>query len=868
MMRVRIDGGQLSSDALRVDRRHQHRVRPGRRRRHRPAERAVPLDPHRGRARDLAAARVGRAVDDRGLRRRPARHARLPAGRHPRGRGPRRQRRPRRDGREVRRQPRVQQPAAQVEDVDVGLRRPLHRARDRRRLLRRRRERRRRGRLRPRGSAAGCRPTRCSPSGSASSSGPTRSPTSGRPAPSIFRDYGYRRQRNHARIKFLMADWGPEKFRQVLQDEYLHAALPDGPAPAPAKHDQRDHVGVAKQKDGANAVGFALRTGRISGSLLTRIADLADEYGAGPHPDDDAAEAGHPRRARREGRGPRRRAGRARPAGAPERLPPRHDGLHRPGVLQAGDRRDQAARAGPLRRAREAAAGLRRADRRSTSTAARTAAPGSRPPTSASRARWSATTNGEMVEGFQVHLGGHLGVEATFGRKFRGHKVTKAETADYCERVLRGYLERREPRRALRRLRRARRRGLAAVSRGRRRGKDPAAAGVPLPVLRGRGADPVRGVGRRLALRRLPAGLHGPPDRDGGARSDDRRSGRRRASWPPTADARFDGIADPVEQALAVLRWAGDTFGDDVRDHVVHGRRAARPPGQPRRSPASTSSSSTPATTSPRPSAPATGSPRVLPITLVNVTPPQTVGRAGRSRSARSCTTATPTCAARCARCSRWPQALAGYVAWGSGVRRDESPDARRHAGSSTGTPSAAWSRSTRWPPGPRTSSTPTSPSTRSRSTRCSSSATARSAARPAPARSRRARTRAPAAGRARTRPSAASTASTLGPRAAGWGACPVRRASPPTSRRRPARAAAVVRGRRRHPPHRRAAELPGRRRRDRRDRRRRRGDGPPPRHRPALAHPAPDAGQPLRRRRDRAGPASWPAGSTRCCPD
>ena len=52
---------------------------------------------------------------------------------------------------------------------------------------------------------------------------------------------------------------------------------------------------------------------------------------------------------------------------------------------------------------------------------------------------------GEMVEGFQVHLGGHLGVEASFGRKFRGHKVTKAETADYCERVLRGFLERRSP---------------------------------------------------------------------------------------------------------------------------------------------------------------------------------------------------------------------------------------------------------------------------------------------------------------------------------------------------------------------------------------------------------------------------------------
>ena len=52
---------------------------------------------------------------------------------------------------------------------------------------------------------------------------------------------------------------------------------------------------------------------------------------------------------------------------------------------------------------------------------------------------------GESVEGFQVHLGGHLGVDAALGRKLRGHKITKEETADYCERLLRGYLARREP---------------------------------------------------------------------------------------------------------------------------------------------------------------------------------------------------------------------------------------------------------------------------------------------------------------------------------------------------------------------------------------------------------------------------------------
>lgn len=48
---------------------------------------------------------------------------------------------------------------------------------------------------------------------------------------SIFRDYGYRRLRNKARLKFLVADWGVEKFRQVLEEEYLGYALPDGPAP-------------------------------------------------------------------------------------------------------------------------------------------------------------------------------------------------------------------------------------------------------------------------------------------------------------------------------------------------------------------------------------------------------------------------------------------------------------------------------------------------------------------------------------------------------------------------------------------------------------------------------------------------------------
>ena len=261
---------------------------------------------------------------------------------------------------------------------------------------------------------------------------------------SIFRDYGYRRQRNHARIKFLMADWGPEKFRQVLQDEYLGTPLPDGPAPAKAKHDQRDHVGVAKQKDGANAVGFALRTGRISGSLLTRIADLADEYGAGrirtttqqklvilDVPDDRVE---------------------ALVAALAE-----HDLLVRPSAFRRGTMACTGLEFCKLaivetkQHAQDLYAEL---EKRLPDFDEPIGINVNGCPNSCARFQTAdigfkgsmvRDANGEMVEGFQVHLGGHLGVEATFGRKFRGHKVTKAETADYCERVLRGYLDRRQP---------------------------------------------------------------------------------------------------------------------------------------------------------------------------------------------------------------------------------------------------------------------------------------------------------------------------------------------------------------------------------------------------------------------------------------
>ncbi len=50
---------------------------------------------------------------------------------------------------------------------------------------------------------------------------------------------------------------------------------------------------------------------------------------------------------------------------------------------------------------------------------------------------------GNQVEGFQVHLGGSLGFDSAFGRKLRQHKVTSVEMGDYIDRVVRQFVKNR-----------------------------------------------------------------------------------------------------------------------------------------------------------------------------------------------------------------------------------------------------------------------------------------------------------------------------------------------------------------------------------------------------------------------------------------
>lgn len=97
----------------------------------------------------------------------------------------------------------------------------------------------------------------------------------------IFRDHGYRRLRTRARLKFLVKAWGGEKFRQVLEDDYLGWKLPDGPGPqVGGPGDRGDHVGIHEQRDGQYYVGAAPIAGRISGEKLAAIADIAEAAGS------------------------------------------------------------------------------------------------------------------------------------------------------------------------------------------------------------------------------------------------------------------------------------------------------------------------------------------------------------------------------------------------------------------------------------------------------------------------------------------------------------------------------------------------------------------------------------------------------------
>jgi sulfite reductase (ferredoxin) len=248
---------------------------------------------------------------------------------------------------------------------------------------------------------------------------------------SIFRDYGYRRSRTRARLKFLVSDWGPERFREVLETEYLGYKLPDGPAPATPLSKRRDHVGVTKLRDGTFAVGFAPRAGRVSGKVLGEIAELAEQFGSGQ----------------------------IRTTTEQKMIIVGVTDVD--GLVAELESRDLQVRPSSFRRSTMACTGLEFCKLAIVETKARASElidelerrmPDFDEPIGINVngcpnacARFQVADiglKGSLIggeEGFQIHLGGSMGVEAALGRKVRGLKVTAADLPDFVERILRSF---------------------------------------------------------------------------------------------------------------------------------------------------------------------------------------------------------------------------------------------------------------------------------------------------------------------------------------------------------------------------------------------------------------------------------------------
>ena len=83
----------------------------------------------------------------------------------------------------------------------------------------------------------------------------------------VFRDHGNRGDRKTARLKYLLADWGIQRFKATVE-EYLGRPL-DEPHPAEVT-DVEDHLGWNAQGDGRDFLGIHIENGRIQDSDTVR----------------------------------------------------------------------------------------------------------------------------------------------------------------------------------------------------------------------------------------------------------------------------------------------------------------------------------------------------------------------------------------------------------------------------------------------------------------------------------------------------------------------------------------------------------------------------------------------------------------------
>jgi sulfite reductase (ferredoxin) len=98
----------------------------------------------------------------------------------------------------------------------------------------------------------------------------------------IFRDHGNRSDRRHARLKYLLAEWGLDRFREEF---VRRASFPLEPAVPLPRLPYHDHLGRHRQADGRWFYGVFVQSGRIldAGSvrLKTALRSIVERFRPG-----------------------------------------------------------------------------------------------------------------------------------------------------------------------------------------------------------------------------------------------------------------------------------------------------------------------------------------------------------------------------------------------------------------------------------------------------------------------------------------------------------------------------------------------------------------------------------------------------------
>ena len=93
------------------------------------------------------------------------------------------------------------------------------------------------------------------------------------------RDYGDRTDRRHARMKYLLNDWGVEKFRDTVEGYFGKKLAPYKPLPAFKYH---DYLGWNEQGDGKLFLGISIENGRIKDEgnfrLKTVLREIVQQF--------------------------------------------------------------------------------------------------------------------------------------------------------------------------------------------------------------------------------------------------------------------------------------------------------------------------------------------------------------------------------------------------------------------------------------------------------------------------------------------------------------------------------------------------------------------------------------------------------------